>query len=472
MSRDPSVFISHKHSDRKIANALREFIYEQTRREVTVFQSSSADADGPGIGRTLSTELKEALWDSGIVVLIYTSDDQDWQWCMWECGVATKRDSPDTRIIVFQCSANTPTVFQDSVRVNARDQEDVFKFAKAFFTDPTFFPGLDRAVAPRLAPGGDEVRKYARNLHAALDAVLPKGDVAEWAALPLLQLQLPLDVVEKLKVENEAGAAAGIAVADVAVVSGLDPQAKQVFGLAELAPGTKLSALATSWAERAGGAPLDWVRDIESQLRRAARGGIPPLGWKYLREVSGPARHAPVLSRVRRVPALESELYDINLIPFDELTAVRAVSRMIPLANISGHRVDLIGPELLRIQDLSIRLHKERLTRMPFLTDANRVKLMVHRSAIDAFVTSKSAEGRIQDYLTLSLANLMEQDPALKLQFETSFAAVGPDSRLSDVKSIMIADLRIQDVFVTKTGLRDDPILGWITDAMIAQHAG
>jgi hypothetical protein len=28
----------------------------------------------------------------------------------------------------------------------------------------------------------------------------------------------------------------------------------------------------------------------------------------------------------------------------------------------------------------------------------------------------------------------------------------------------------IQDVFVTETGKQDEPILGWITNAMMAQH--
>jgi integrase len=39
---------------------------------------------------------------------------------MWECGVATKPDSPETRIIVLQCGTEVPPVFQDQVRVQKR----------------------------------------------------------------------------------------------------------------------------------------------------------------------------------------------------------------------------------------------------------------------------------------------------------------------------------------------------------------
>src|SRR6202035_3521620 len=103
--REPSLFISHKHGDRKIADVFREFVYQRTNREVSVFQSSAADSETPELGRVLSAELKEALWQTGVVILIYTTEDQDWQWCMWECGVATNPASPDTRIIVFQRAA-------------------------------------------------------------------------------------------------------------------------------------------------------------------------------------------------------------------------------------------------------------------------------------------------------------------------------------------------------------------------------
>src|SRR5262249_43431298 len=147
-TRDPTIFISHKHIDRDIADAVREFVERRSNREVAVYQSSSGASEGPELGRPLTQELKNALWKAGIVILIYTSEDQDWQWCMWECGVALNPHSPDTRVIVFQCSPETPRVFQDQVRVNARDKEDLLKFVRQFLTDTHFFPEFGRALAP------------------------------------------------------------------------------------------------------------------------------------------------------------------------------------------------------------------------------------------------------------------------------------------------------------------------------------
>ena len=150
--REPTIFISHKHADRSIADAVREFVERKSNREVAVYQSSSGKSQGPELGRPLTNELKNALWKVGIVILIYTSEDQDWHWCMWECGVATNPHSPDTRVIVFQCSPEIPRVFQDQVRVNARNKDDVLKFVREFLTHTHFFPEFGRALAPQVIP--------------------------------------------------------------------------------------------------------------------------------------------------------------------------------------------------------------------------------------------------------------------------------------------------------------------------------
>jgi hypothetical protein len=66
-------------------------------------------------------------------------------------------------------------------------------------------------------------------------------------------------------------------------------------------------------------------------MRRASRGEIPAIRWGYVREVGGTARFVPLLSRVRRVPALQQVQFDVNLVPYDEFAATRVVARMIPL---------------------------------------------------------------------------------------------------------------------------------------------
>jgi hypothetical protein len=468
--REPSLFISHKHADRKIADVIREFIYQRTNREVTVFQSSAADSEAPELGRVLSAQLKEALWQTGVVVLVYTTEDQDWQWCMWECGVATNPAGPDTRIIVFQCSPQAPRVFQDSVRVNVREREDVLKFVKAFLTDRNFFPDIGRAIAPKLPPAGDEVNKATDALFTALGEVVPKSDVAEWATQPLVQVQLAAEIVEKLDAEAGDPGDHSIQVADMTVVSFLDPQARRIFGVADLAPGTKLSGLAMRWAEKNPGGELGWVRDIEAQVRRAARNDIPCIGWGYLQDKNTSGRYTPILSRVRRIPALRSLQFDVNLVPFDEFAATRVVARMIPLKDIACHHIEKAPLEQLKVIDLAKRFREARFSRMPFLTEDYRVKLIVHRSMVDRYLAGMITSSKVENIAEISVLDMLRDDAALKTLFESSFAAVGPAARLRDVKAIMASSHEVQDVFVTATGNREDPIIGWVTNTMLAQH--
>jgi hypothetical protein len=69
----PLIFISHKHIDRAIANVVRSLITEQSAGNVRVFQSSDPEAMAPRVGRTLNTELRQALWEASAVILVYTS---------------------------------------------------------------------------------------------------------------------------------------------------------------------------------------------------------------------------------------------------------------------------------------------------------------------------------------------------------------------------------------------------------------
>jgi hypothetical protein len=94
---DPLLFISHKHSDSKIAQVLAAFIEERSNGRVKVHLSSSPDFQGPRYGKGLNSQLRDALWNTDVLILVYTSADQDWSYCMWECGVATTH-RPRTQI--------------------------------------------------------------------------------------------------------------------------------------------------------------------------------------------------------------------------------------------------------------------------------------------------------------------------------------------------------------------------------------
>ena len=121
MTMTHNLFISHKHSDTRIAKVVADFVESRTLGEVSVHMSSDPRYKGPRLGKNINQELCAALYDCNVLLLLYTSADEDWSYCMFECGVATDPQSPRTNIIVFQCGEDVPSPFADQLRVNVRD---------------------------------------------------------------------------------------------------------------------------------------------------------------------------------------------------------------------------------------------------------------------------------------------------------------------------------------------------------------
>ena len=71
------VFISHKHSDRQIAETIARFVKNKSAGNARVHLSSSPDFEGPRFGQPINTELRHALGESDLVILVYTDDRED-----------------------------------------------------------------------------------------------------------------------------------------------------------------------------------------------------------------------------------------------------------------------------------------------------------------------------------------------------------------------------------------------------------
>ena len=205
MSDKPIVFISHKHSDSKIAQALAAFCERKAGGRIQVFLSSNADFKGPRFGRNLNRELMKTLWQSDVLLLVYTSSDQDWSYCMWECGVASDSQSPETNLVIFQCGVETPSLFSDITRVNVREAEQIKAFVNQFLRDVSFFPSLKGT--PLLSDYRDNyIADDSKELYDNLASVLPKdgGPSQEWPTWPYLRIELPQGEVDRMQQASDA----------------------------------------------------------------------------------------------------------------------------------------------------------------------------------------------------------------------------------------------------------------------------
>jgi hypothetical protein len=111
--------------------------------------------------------------------------------------------------------------------------------------------------------------------------------------------------------------------------------------------------------------------------------------------------------------------------------------------------------------------------RIPVLDSQDRPKYVVHRSTIDQYLTGKARAAAPPDLKTLTLQDLLDDKdkPDLKKTLENSFVTLNEDATLQDVKAAMDAVTDAQDAFITKTGKKDEAILGWITNNIVADNA-
>jgi TIR domain len=320
-SKRPLLFISHKHENSALASALREFVKITTAGKVEVFQSSSEQAETTRAGQRLDQELKKALWRSDAFIMLYTYKELDWSYCMYEYGIADHKDSADTRIILFRCCNDEPALFAGQVNVNVRDPDSILKFTKQFLPDRDFFPSRADAITDHASASG-AVTQAAEQLFKTLLPLLPplSPTQEEWPAHPFLRLQLDRHNVETIKKAKGPGGLkkANALILDQGVVNGYDKYAEQLFNSPGFEKGMTLASLVRMWSEsntsRDSGSR--WVDSLCNQVAAGARWRFPPSNWELMQAVDGRTWHAPMVTRVRRLPDHHME-FDIYFFKFD-----------------------------------------------------------------------------------------------------------------------------------------------------------
>lgn len=320
--REPTVFISHKHSDKSIADVVRHFIEDRSGGRITVFQSSSEDAQAPRLGRNLNQELCTRLWQTGLLLLIYTSPDDNWDYCMWECGVALRPSSPDTRTIVFQCGPQTPKVFADQVRVDARSLANIQQFTNELMTSVDFMVGLD-APLTRFDPNATKIQEAAQELHANLEKVIPAAsgdeDVNVWPPYPFIKLQVSSKSALRVKnADSEKRPKIALEVTRNAVVLEMDSEARRLFGIAGWRPDLTVDSLVKSWQGRYPHAEPIWLNGVATQVAPAILNQFPTLDWQLMRGVDerDQTLYAPVVNQVREI-ADHQYVFDVYFNKFE-----------------------------------------------------------------------------------------------------------------------------------------------------------
>jgi hypothetical protein len=301
--RLPGIFISHRHADHGIADILRQFILQATAGRVKVFQSSFAGA-APEVGKILSKQLGEELYQAELVFLIYTVPDENWSYCMWECGVAFNPRKEDTKIVVLQCGKHVPAPLGDRIRVLLNDPTSVKTFVKQFLTAKNFFP---QSKSPITGFGSDsaDVETWSDKLFEQLASIVKYEPDEAWHVWPHLLFELPLEAAVEVKEAYDEGneKAAHALLREHCVVSESGENAPQLFGRPGLQASHPLSDLIKSWERRNQGDQSVWVRSLLNQLAAGASWEYPSPEWATFKHVQNQNLHVPILLNVRKSPS-------------------------------------------------------------------------------------------------------------------------------------------------------------------------
>jgi hypothetical protein len=454
---DPLVFVSHKHSDREIADTIARFLRNRTAGKVRVHLSSSPDFEGPRLGKPLNDELKRALGAAEAVILVFTSETEDWSYCMWECGIATNPHDPrPTSVVVVQCGPNEPKPFADQLRVDARNLDSVQTLVKTLLTSTDFFSHRDTPVTG-FAAEGPEVKEFAAELHGKLGEVLPSGGGAERSTptCPYLRLRLDDETAEELRTayladETEKCLSTIEARAEIAESTG----AESVFNM-RLEPGATLGDVLAAWRRdhRADG-EARWFSALAEQIEAAIVGTLRPVKWAPYETTTGRA-DVPYVAASRRV-AMGVE-FDVYIVPFAP-RPIPVTDKMITIEQMYFKDAAVEPLDQIRLMAVVKDMNERNATRLPVL-DGRRPVSIVHEATINKFMVQAMQTGSVDD---LTLQDLLREHAD---GLEGSYAEVPTDATIEEAMEAMAAKPGCQDVYV----MRDGRVVGWLPNVMFIQ---
>lgn len=162
-----------------------------------------------------------------------------------------------------------------------------------------------------------------------------------------------------------------------------------------------------------------------------------------------------------------------TLSSLDKLKSFPVAQKMRPFSAITFEQIDAGGED----KETLVTLLKKfsRFERIIILDSHNVVRLLVYRSIVERYISqvatgaSTPVSGHTLEQLTLK--DLIASSSDMQQLVTGSFGFVAQSATLADAKQVMDKIPKCGDVFVTQTGQPTEPLLGWVTDNLIAENS-
>lgn len=286
----PLIFISHRHADAEIATRVSTWIKTASDR-VELFQSSDG-LRGVTTGRNITSEIQRAVAEAAVMLVVYTDDDADWAWVMFEMGIAKDPTNPVTTVVILQCADDFPTVLSEFKRVKLSSEADRVGFTKDLMTTACFPTHKDWILREN---DPDTVRALATGLWETVKGFVPPSQLRRnWHPQAVINIEMALNDVssESVEVHQRIEFLESIIPAQGRVIEELNIGG--MFAVNTLV-GRRLAELAHILAEKKQDA---WLQGLYRQLARCMVGLRPDMPLPRL-AVEGGTEYQLIVTKVQ-----------------------------------------------------------------------------------------------------------------------------------------------------------------------------
>jgi len=295
ITEQAQILICHRPEDKRIADTIRNHLDDWGHR--VIFQSSDA-RHGPRIVEPFDETLGNVLRNVKLILFVYTFEHEDWSRCMWECGVSTNSKPEDIRIIIFQCTDDSPSLFENQRRILIQ-REDILRFTRA----APFRQNADERL----------IRTRSDRLYNDLHLTLPerREERYRW---DFITLELTAEIIRDIKQEGNPNVAIDI-IKRSCFISKTFGESIRHFGFQTLQKeGDIFQTYVDRWKVLANNEfSKEWVNDVYQEIFRAIEDKPSVPTWNFLKSMRPRTEwwFYPVVNhvRVKSDGGMQFELY-------------------------------------------------------------------------------------------------------------------------------------------------------------------
>ncbi len=157
----------------------------------------------------------------------------------------------------------------------------------------------------------------------------------------------------------------------------------------------------------------------------------------------------------------------------EKLKEIKSITVMIPVNNIKHPFTSDRSFDSLSIDEAINFMKSEKVNRLVVMDPEKKVKFVIHKSLIDEFIRAKILEEKMnpEDLKNITIRQMYDTcDARIKEKIDQSVDYISEDSFLIRALDILNNNSYCQDIFVTKTGKKNEEVSGWITNIIVSEN--